>query len=80
MTMEKPFINYIFTDLRGEDFKGPNCWFVSPRGVSRDPGMDVIPERKSGVVTAPESKAIEEWNAADLGHFDLHLEKSYLRR
>ena len=39
--MEKPFINHIFIDLRGRDFKGPNCWFVSPRGASRDAGTDV---------------------------------------
>ncbi len=40
--MEKPFINHIVIDLRGRDFKGPNCWFVSPRGASRDAGTDVI--------------------------------------
>lgn len=39
--MEKPFINHIFIDLRGRDFKGPNRWFVSPRGASRDAGTDV---------------------------------------
>lgn len=42
MTMEKPFTNHIFIDLRGRDFKDPNWWFVSRRGASRDPGTDVI--------------------------------------
>ena len=41
MTMEKSFTNYIFIDLRGRDFKGPNYWFVSLRGASRDLGTDV---------------------------------------
>ena len=40
--MEKPFINHIFMNLRGRDFKGPNCWFVLPRGASLDVGTDVI--------------------------------------
>ena len=39
--MEKPFTNYIFIDLRERDYKGPNYWFVSPRGASHDAGTDV---------------------------------------
>ncbi len=39
--MEKSITNHIFIDLRGRDFKDPNCWFVSPRGASRDAGTDV---------------------------------------
>ena len=42
ITMEKPFINHIFIGLRGTDFKGPNCWFVSPRGASRDARTDIM--------------------------------------
>jgi len=39
--MEKSFSNDISIDLRGRDFKDPNCWFVSPRGASRDAGTNV---------------------------------------
>ena len=43
ITMQKPFINHIFINLGGRDFKGPKYWFVSPRGASRDAGTDVSP-------------------------------------
>jgi len=39
--MEKSFTKHISIDLRGRDFKDPNCWFVSPWGTSRDAGTDV---------------------------------------
>ena len=41
ITMEKSFTNDISIDLRGRDFKDPNCWSVSPWGASRDAGTDV---------------------------------------
>ena len=41
ITIEKSFTNDISIDLRGRDFKDPNCWFVSTRGASRDAGTDV---------------------------------------
>lgn len=41
MTVEKLFVDHIFTDSRGRDFRSPNRWFVSRRGTSLDPGTDV---------------------------------------
>ena len=39
--VKKSFTNHISIDLQGRDFRCPNCWFVSRRGASRDPGTDV---------------------------------------